>query len=249
LLDMVTTYKIAEMAVGSKSFPQDSIRPAASSSQNPAIVGESAPRAEKFVALGEISLVFFLLEAVMWTPRSLFHSILIVGLVGFLLIYGFRGRTREQLGLIWPASGAGLILAIGCAIALGIPAAFALTGHPVPANLDWPKFCHIWPYVIWAVGQQFLLLSFLYVRFEFVLGPRVAVLASAVLFTLAHLPNVPLTAMTLVGGLFFAEMFRTYRSIFPLAIVHALVGIAIAYSFPDQLMHHMRVGLSYWQFR
>jgi hypothetical protein len=26
------------------------------------------------------------------------------------------------------------------------------------------------------------------------------------------------------------------------------MGIAIAYSFPDALMHHMRVGLSYWQF-
>jgi len=27
------------------------------------------------------------------------------------------------------------------------------------------------------------------------------------------------------------------------------LGIAIAYSFPDSLMHHMRVGLSFWQFR
>jgi membrane protease YdiL (CAAX protease family) len=70
-----------------------------------------------------------------------------------------------------------------------------------------------------------------------------------VLFALLHLPNVPLTAMTLLGGLFFTEMFRTYRSLYPLGIAHALMGIAIAYSFPDSLMHHMRVGLSYWQFR
>jgi membrane protease YdiL (CAAX protease family) len=236
------------MAVGSKSFPQDSINSATSTSQSVAIVGQ-ARRTEKLAALGEILLVFLLLEAVLWTPRSLFHSLLIVGLVGFLVIYGFRGRTREQLGLVWPESGAGVILAIGLVLALAIPAAFALTGHPIPANPNWPRLRHIWPYVIWAVGQQFLLLSFLYVRFELVLGARAAVVASAALFTLAHLPNVPLTAMTLLGGLFFAEMFRAYRSIFPLAIVHALMGIAIAYSFPDQLMRHMRVGLSYWQFR
>ena len=236
------------MAVGSKSFLQDSIHSAASGSENVAIVGHT-PRTEKLVALREISFVFLLLEAVMWTPRGFFHSLLIIGLIGFLLGYGFRGRTRQQLGLVWPRTGAPIILAIGCAVALVIPAAFALTGHPIPANPNWPRFRHIWPYVIWAVGQQFLLLSFLYLRFEVVLRARVAVLASAMLFTLAHLPNVPLTAMTLLGGLFFAEMFRVHRSIFPLAIVHALMGIAIAYSFPDQLMHHMRVGLSYWQFR
>jgi hypothetical protein len=55
--------------------------------------------------------------------------------------------------------------------------------------------------------------------------------------------------MTLVGALFFTEMFRRYRSIYPLGLVHALLGIAIAYSFPNNLMHHMRVGLSFWQLR
>jgi membrane protease YdiL (CAAX protease family) len=235
------------MAVGSKSFPRESVSRAASAPRDARIAGDGL-RTAKLRALVEIFTVFFLLEAVMWTPRSLFHSLLIAALVAFLLGFGFRGRTREQLGLVWPASGAGTMLAIGIAVALAIPAAFALTGHPIPANPDWPRFRHLWPYVVWAVGQQFLLLSFLYVRFEFVLGARAAVIASAVLFTLAHLPNVPLTAMTLLGGLFFAEMFRTYRSILPLAIVHAMMGIAIAYSFPDQFMHHMRVGLSYWQF-
>jgi membrane protease YdiL (CAAX protease family) len=236
------------MAVGSKSFPEDPINSPASISQG--VAGGTALGTTKLIALGEISLVFFLLEAVLWTPRSLFHSLLIGSLILFLVFFGLRGRTREQLGLAWPSQrGTALILGIGISVAIAIPAILALTGHPIPANPDWPRFRHIWPYVIWAVGQQFLLLSFLYVRFEFVLGARLAVAASAVLFTLAHLPNVPLTAMTLLGGLFFAEMFRTYRSIFPLAIAHALMGIAIAFSFPDSLMHHMRVGLSFWTFR
>jgi membrane protease YdiL (CAAX protease family) len=102
--------------------------------------------------------------------------------------------------------------------------------------------------VIWAVGQQFLLQSYFYVRFEQLFGGQAAVVVSSVLFALLHLPNLPLTGLTLAGGLFFTEMFRTYRSLHPLAIAHALMGIAIAYSFPDSLMHHMRVGLSYWKF-
>ena len=68
------------------------------------------------------------------------------------------------------------------------------------------------------------------------------------LFALLHLPNVALTVITVLGGLLFTEMFRAFRSLYPLAIAHALMGIAVAYSFPDSFMHHMRVGLSYWKF-
>ena len=102
--------------------------------------------------------------------------------------------------------------------------------------------------MIWAFAQQFLLQSFFFVRVEELAGDWWAVLASTVLFTLAHLPNMALTAMTFVGALFFTEAFRRYRSIYPLGIAHALLGIAIAYSFPDSIMHHMRVGLSDWHF-
>jgi membrane protease YdiL (CAAX protease family) len=140
------------------------------------------------------------------------------------------------------------MLAVGCVAAAAIPLVVVASGHPVPANPDWPKLNNLWPYVIWVVGQQFLLQSYFYLRFEQLFGGRAAVLVSSVLFALLHLPNLPLTGLTLVGGLFFTEMFRIYRSLYPLAIAHALMGIAIAYSFPDSLMHHMRVGLSYWKF-
>jgi membrane protease YdiL (CAAX protease family) len=207
-----------------------------------------APR--KWVVWGEILLVLLLLELVFWTPRSLVHTFLIVALLGSALWFGFRGRNREGLGFAWPSRGrTAAILAIGCGVAVAIPLLAVLSGHPVPANPDWPKVKNLWPYVVWALGQQFLLQSFFYVRFESLLGARAAVLVSSVLFALLHLPNLPLTAMTVIGGLFFTEMFRAYRSLYPLGIAHALMGIAIAYSFPDSMMHHMRVGLSYWQFR
>jgi membrane protease YdiL (CAAX protease family) len=207
-----------------------------------------APR--KWVVWGEILLLLLLLELVFWTPRSLVHTFLIVALLGSALWFGFRRRNREELGFMWPSRvGTAAILAIGCGVAVAIPLLFLLSGHPVPANPDWPKVKNLWPYVVWALGQQFLLQSFFYLRFESLLGARAAVLVSSVLFALLHLPNLPLTAMTMLGGLFFTEMFRAYRSLYPLGIAHALMGIAIAYSIPDSLMHHMRVGLSYWQFR
>ncbi len=197
----------------------------------------------------EILLALGLLESVFWTPRSPLHTGFIVGLIGSVLWFGLRGRTSEELGFRWPSRrGTVLMLAVGCAVAAAIPLVVVASGHPVPANPEWPKLNNLWPYVIWAVGQQFLLQSYFYLRFEQLLGGRAAVVVSSVLFALLHLPNLPLTGLTLVGGLFFTEMFRTYRSLYPLAIAHALMGIAIAYSFPDSLMHHMRVGLSYWKF-
>ena len=197
----------------------------------------------------EILLVLGLLELVFWTPRSPLHSELIVALILSVLWLGLQRRSRDELGFHWPErNGALLILAIGCVLAAAIPLLVRLSGHSVPANPDWPKLKNLWPYVIWAAGQQFLLQSYFYVRFESLYGGRAAVVVSSVLFALLHLPNVWLTAMTVLGGVFFTAIFRRYRSLYPLAIAHALMGIAVAYSFPDSLMHHMRVGLSYWKF-
>ena len=236
------------MPVGSKSFTSDTTTvPAATDAE--CTVATSTVGVRQGRAWAEILLVLGVLELVFWTPRSPLHTGFIVALVVSVLWFGLRGRRREALGFRWPSrSGTVLMLAIGCAVALAIPLVVVASGHVVPANPDWPKLNNLWPYVIWAVGQQFLLQSYFYLRFEQLFGGRAAVVVSSVLFSLLHLPNLPLTGLTLVGGFFFTEMFRTYRSLYPLAIAHALMGIAIAYSFPDGLMHHMRVGLSYWRF-
>ena len=68
---------------------------------------------------------------------------------------------------------------------------------------------------------------------------------AATLFSAAHLPSPILTTFTLVGGLFFCEMFRRYRSIYPIGIVHAVLGLTIAVTMPDSLLHNMRVGIGY----
>jgi membrane protease YdiL (CAAX protease family) len=233
------------MAVGSKTFPQDSA-PGAVTVSKPSTAAAVRNRWADWL---EVLFVFTLFEGVLWTPRSPGHSLMIALVVGSVFWLSFRRNSRAELGLGWSFSAVtAWILAIGGLVALAIPAIAVLTGHVVPANAGWPTFHNLWPYVIWAFAQQFLLQSFFFLRLESRLGARWAVVASTFLFTLAHLPNLVLTAMTFVGALFFTEAFRRHRSIYPLGMVHAMLGIAIAYSFPDSLMHHMRVGLSYWQF-
>lgn len=229
--------------MGSKTFPQE--LPADPSASLGLAV--STPKWRPWL---ETLWVFGLLEAVLWTPHSLIHSFLIALVAISPIWLTIRsGRSWRELGLVWPPKAVTWwIVTGGALLALVFPVAALLTAHPVPANIEWPTLRNILPYILWAFFQQFLLQSFFFLRMESVAGTTAAVWLSTFLFTIAHLPNLPLLALTFFGALFFTDLFRRFRSIYPLGVVHAMLGIAIAYSFPDSLMHHMRVGLSFGRF-
>lgn len=102
-----------------------------------------------------------------------------------------------------------------------------------------------WQYAIWALVQEFILQSIFFLRFESMLGSMRAVLYTASLYALAHVPSPVLTILSFTGGLIFCELFRRYRNILPLGIIHAALGLTIASNFPDKWLHHMRVGIAY----
>jgi hypothetical protein len=104
-------------------------------------------------------------------------------------------------------------------------------------------------YAVWALEQQFILNAFFYRRFESLFGDgRRALIVTALLFSLVHLPNPVLMPATFVGGLFFVWCFRRYGNIYPLAVAHAMLGLTIAITVPDHWLHHMRVGLGFLRF-
>jgi len=236
------------MGAGSKNLTSDNL-------PEEQAVPEAANRVSGQVqggrAWAEVLIVFLLLESILWTPRGPWHTLLVMAAGASVLWFTLRsGYSTRELGLKWPSQpGTWLVLVAGGVGAMAIPLVALATGHPVPANPNWPEAAALWPYPIWAFLQQFLLQSFFFLRFEAVLDSRRALVANTLLFTVAHLPNLTLTGLTFFGALFFTEMFRRYRSLYPLGIAHALLGIAIAYSFADSAMHHMRVGLGFWTFR
>jgi len=154
------------------------------------------------------------------------------------------GFSARQLGLTRPASGTLATLAAGMVL-MGVVAAggfFAArifgAAHPVP----WHR---AWQYGIWAFVQEFMLQSFFFVKLESIMGGRQAVWATSLLFAVAHVPNPLLTPLSFLGALFFCEAFRRYRNLYSLGVIHAALGLTIAASFPDSLLHHMRVGIGY----
>jgi len=229
------------MGSESKSFVQPTIH-----SSSPTVATAGRRPGSDLLGLVEIGLVFGLILVAVWTPQGRLNSAVSLAAAGLTVVLGFRGHSLEELGLSRPFSGSLVMLASGALLVFVVAAAGSLT-RPLgpPQSLPWHR---AWQYAIWALLQQFILQSFMYLRLEAVLGSRRAVLGSALLFSAAHIPNPWLVALSLIGALFFCEMFRRYRNLFPLGLVHAALGLTIASSLPDHWLHHMRVGIGYLRY-
>lgn len=103
-------------------------------------------------------------------------------------------------------------------------------------------------YAVWALIQEFLVLSFIFVRLRSALGgDSRAMFGTALLFSAAHIPSLILMCATFLLALVLIALFRRYRNIYPLAVAHAMLGLAMAISLPSGLIHNMRVGIAYWK--
>lgn len=110
-------------------------------------------------------------------------------------------------------------------------------------------FKHITGYVLWTIYQQFLMNDLFMPRLTRLLASESAAIGlAAVLFAAAHLPNLPLTAATLVWGAISCTLFRRYHNLYALGLAQGLLGLCFAVCVPDSLHHHLRVGLGYLRY-
>jgi membrane protease YdiL (CAAX protease family) len=195
----------------------------------------------------EVAIVFFLIEAALWTEHRT-QLVCTLAALGSVLFFVFRRRpSPEELGFRLPPPGsASRSLLVTLFMAAGLLLAGWWTGSWDPRHPSWPPVGHPALYAAWTVAQEFLLQSFFFLRLERALGNgHRAVAVAAVLFSLAHLPSPVLTVATLVGGFLFCEMFRRYRSLYLPALVHPLLALTLAEAFSMTLLNHMRVGIGY----
>jgi membrane protease YdiL (CAAX protease family) len=184
---------------------------------------------------------------VLWLPT---HEQLIFGpiaLLAPLVMVLWERPTLRQLGLDWRgyASSLWILPAAAATAAAGILLARASgTFH----ELYKPDLAHVGGYVLWTIYQQFLLQDYFMPRLTRLLNTDAAIAFAGVLFALAHLPNVVLTVATLAWGAVSCMLFRRYRSLVVLGIAQGLLGLCFAVCVPDVYLHHMRVGLGYWQY-
>jgi membrane protease YdiL (CAAX protease family) len=192
----------------------------------------------------EVAVVFILILAAVWTPQGQLNSFFGTSAAACIVAFTIAGKwSPVELGLKRPLSGFMRILAVGAMacgliVLLGPLLRFGGAGWNVPLNRSWQ-------YASWALCQEFILQSIFFLRLEEALGSRRAVVAAALLFGIAHLPSPLLTFLAFCGGILFCEMFRRARNLYPIGVIHAVLGLTIAANLPDHWLHHMRVGIGY----
>jgi len=197
----------------------------------------------------ELMLGYGLIVGVIWMPEQLqrtFSPVVLLLTLGIVLV---RRQGLDELGLgtrgllssLWilPAAIALFALSIFVAGKIG-------TLHP----LYKADFGHISGYVLWTIYQQILLQDYFMARLLRLLSSETAaVVVAGLLFAAAHLPNLVLTAATLVWGIVSCALFRRYRNLWALGLAQGLLGLCFPICVPDAWHHHLRVGLGYLRYR
>lgn len=198
--------------------------------------------------LAELILGYGVIVGVIWMPDHWQRICSPIALVVTLLVVLARRQSRGELGLgarglipsmwILPAAAALCALSIFAAAKLG-------TLHP----LYKADFRHISGYVLWTIYQQFLVQDYFMARLLRLFSTKsLAVILAGALFAAAHLPNLVLTAATLVWGIVSCALFRRYQNLWVLGLAQGLLGLCFAVCIPDALHHHLRVGLGYLRY-
>ena len=195
----------------------------------------------------ELVTGYGLILAALWTSGTTQRLLMIVAAAWIVLTTLVRQSAEEQFGLRpsglrrswWIVLSAVAVAALCIAIS-----ARAGTLH-APVNLKLHP-SRVWGYAVWSFVQQFILQDYFFLRFRrLIANAHGAVAATAILFSLAHLPNPVLTIATLFWGAAACMLFLRYRDLYSLGAAHAILGLCIAFTVPDAVHHQMRVGLGY----
>ncbi|HEY3624749.1 MAG TPA: CPBP family glutamic-type intramembrane protease [Terracidiphilus sp.] len=195
----------------------------------------------------ELGGIYALILVVIWTPRPWQAALWVVAAATLTYIAYLSFEGLRPMGLC-TANLVRSLWAVAFAMAVSM-IAVVLAGRLHTLHMPqtpWLFLRRYGLYVLWAAVQQIILQWFFLSRSLRLMNDATAAAAvTAGLFAVAHLPNPVLTLITLVFGLASCFFFLHYRNLVPLAIAHAILGIAIAVTIPNAINHNMRVGIGY----
>ena len=208
------------------------------------------PRPEPGSARDLVELIFGygLIVFIIWMPEFPQRILSPIALVITLTIVLARRPSLDDLGLgrrglaqsWWILPAAVIVTVLSTLVAQRIG-----TLHPLYKG----DLKHVTGYVLWTLYQQFLLNDYFMPRLtRLLVSENAAVGLAAMLFATAHLPNLPLTAATLIWGAVSCALFRRYHNLYALGLAQGLLGLCFAICVPDALHHHLRVGLGYLRY-
>ena len=212
---------------------------------------ERRPLAAKSAAIELVCLVL-LVETIMWivpfVPRQrTAYTGLAFLIIVLLVVCHFRdGVSARELGLRF--DNFFLVLRRIAPFVVASVALFLLVGFACGTLRFGAKFYSMLASVpVWALLQQYMLLAFSNRRLRVILGEgRKSVIATAVMFSLLHLPNPVLTVACAAGGYVWASEYNRSPNLFANAVTHAVASAFLANTLPGWLLKNMVVGYNYF---
>lgn len=213
----------------------------------PPIEGFCKSKATRRRDLIELLGMYALILVVIWTPQPWQWPMWCVAGIALLAVLAYSFEDLRSMGLctvnlvksLWAVPFA-MTVAIFAVLVAG-----AMHTLHTPGSL-WLTLRQYSGYALWAGIQQLILQTFFLTRSVRLMKDATAASAvTAGMFAIAHLPNPVLTLITLFCGLASCWFFLHYRNLWPLAMAHAILGIAIGVTIPASIDHNMRVGIGY----
>jgi hypothetical protein len=199
----------------------------------------------------ELAICYGLILLVIWTSRPTQRFLFWIAFAWILATTLVYRPDANTLGLRLSSLRSSLWITAGGLLFAGLFVGIALELHTLhPLHGAGSLELHIAGYLLWAFEQQFILQDYFLLRLLRILpNESAAVITAAVLFSTAHLPGLVLTVATLAWGIIACALFRRYRNLYALGLVHGILGLCVAISVPDAVTHHMMVGLGYLLYR
>ncbi len=171
-----------------------------------------------------------------------------------------RHESLGELGLssayLWTALRHLLLPVVLCSLVL------LLTGylsHSLHRSTHFEVNLVIVP--LWGVVQQFVLQGFIYRRVRMLVVDsgsfkpaadrqiRYAILATAAIFALVHLPNLTLSLLTFAAALLWSWVYERAPNLWVLGFSHGLLSLIVMHALPEWLLHSMSVGYKHFLYQ
>jgi len=215
------------------------------------LIQSTGPRT---LALWEIVSITISCLIAEWVVLSLLsrHRWLVIVPMGLAIAFMFlshkaQGDTLRSLGfridnfiaavrlLFWPT-----VVAVALILVVG----WLMAGPPSASRLLRPRLLLL---PLWALFQQYALHGFMNRRAQvaFGKGPKSVILV-AVVFSILHLPNLVLSALTFVGGLIWGAVYQRQANLYALAASHTVASVSLVMALPLSVINGLRVGFKYF---
>jgi membrane protease YdiL (CAAX protease family) len=185
-----------------------------------------APNLAEVLAVGLAGVLHVATELfVSPVAARIFNLVAVLAFVAYLV---WRARSVPGTVRAWGMRRDNLFRALALQARWAIPAAVVIYVYGVlrgntPLPITFWLTAALYP--LWGVAQQFALQNLIGRNLTgWVSRPTLLALVSALLFSAAHFPDLPLMVLTLGAGFFFTLFFRREPNLWAVGILHGLLG-------------------------